>query len=66
MPQIVVENLVKTFRVAERRAGTWGALAGLLRRRHRTVRALAGVSLSIQEGELVGYIGPTARARAPR
>ena len=33
MPQIVVENLVKTFRVAERRAGLWGALVGLVRRR---------------------------------
>ena len=64
MPQIVVEDLVKTFRVAERRAGTWGALAGLFRRRHRTVRALAGVSLSIQEGELVGYIGPNGAGKS--
>jgi hypothetical protein len=28
MPQIMVENLVKTFRVSERAAGLWGCLRG--------------------------------------
>ena len=40
MPQIVVEDLVKTFHVAERAPGLWGALRGVVRRRHREVRAL--------------------------
>ena len=39
MPQIVVEGLVKTFSVAERKAGVWGALRGVVRRRYREVRA---------------------------
>jgi ABC-2 type transport system ATP-binding protein len=39
MQHIVVEDLRKTFRVSERRPGTMGALAGLVRRRTRTVRA---------------------------
>ena len=64
MPHIVVEDLVKTFRVAERRSGLWGAVAGILRRKHRTVRALDGVSFTVEQGELVGYIGPNGAGKS--
>lgn len=64
MPQIVVEKLVKTFRVAERRPGAWGAVKGLVRRQHRTVRALDGISFTMEPGELVGYIGPNGAGKS--
>ena len=64
MPQIVVENLVKTFHVAERQPGLWGAVRGLARRRYRTVRALDGISFSVEQGELVGYIGPNGAGKS--
>ncbi len=64
MPQIVVENLEKRFRIAERRAGLRGALSALVRRRYRDVYALHGVSFAVEPGELVGYIGPNGAGKS--
>jgi len=64
MPQIIVENLLKKFRVAERTPGVWGAMTGLVRRRHRTVTALRGISFSMEEGEMLGYIGPNGAGKS--
>src|SRR5439155_13858028 len=64
MPQIIVENLVKTFRVAVRTPGLWGSFKGVFKRKYRPVRALDTVSFSIGHGELVGYIGPNGAGKS--
>ncbi len=64
MAQIVVRNLVKTFRVAERSSGMVGSIKGLVKRSYRTIHALDSVSFSIDKGELVGYIGPNGAGKS--
>jgi ABC-2 type transport system ATP-binding protein len=64
MPQIVVENLVKTFKVAEREPGLIGAFKGLASRRYKTIRALDGIGFTLEKGELVGYIGPNGAGKS--
>ena len=61
---IQMENISKTFRVARRDAGMGQAVKALFHRQYTEVHALQDVSFTIQDGEMVGYIGPNGAGRS--
>src|SRR5919107_4317352 len=58
MSLIEVEDLRKTFAVAVRRQGRFGAIKTLLAREYQQLSAVDGVSFRVEAGEMIGYIGP--------
>jgi ABC-2 type transport system ATP-binding protein len=64
MSLIEVEHLRKTFAVAVRREGRFGAVRTLLSREYRHVSAVDDVSFSVAAGEMVGYIGPNGAGKS--
>src|SRR4051812_4643137 len=57
MPVITVDNLSKVFRVSQKDAGLAGALKSVVRPRYVDKTAVAGISFTVEPGEMVGYIG---------
>ena len=57
MPMIEVEKLQKHYTVAEKEAGLKGSLKSFFSRKTKTVKAVDGVSFSLEGGEMVGFLG---------
>ena len=64
MPCIRLQDLSKHFRRFDRREGLLGAVQDLFHRRSETVRAVDGISFSVEPGESVGYIGPNGAGKS--
>ncbi|MFN8486094.1 MAG: ATP-binding cassette domain-containing protein [Caldilineaceae bacterium] len=57
-------NLQKHFQVNQRQTGLFGAVRGLVKPAYRLVRAVDGISFTVQPGELVGYLGPNGAGKS--
>ena len=61
--QIHVDKLVKEYRVHERKAGAWAALASVFHREYKAMRAVDELSFDIAAGERVGFLGPNGAGK---
>jgi len=61
---IELSEIRKTFRVAQREQGPLAAARSLFHRQYQEIRALDGLTFSIEKGETVGYIGPNGAGKS--
>jgi ABC-2 type transport system ATP-binding protein len=61
---IEVRDIRKTFRVAKRKKGLAQAALSLFKREYEAVRALDGISFSVDKGEIAGFIGPNGAGKS--
>ena len=64
MAIIKVENLYKEYRQRKGKEGLTGAVKDLFHREYKTVKAVDGISFSIEKGEIIGYIGPNGAGKS--
>ena len=64
MPIIETRELRKVFRSVKRVPGALGALRTLFSRDHVDRVAVEGITMAVDEGELVGYIGPNGAGKS--
>lgn len=63
MPQVIVKNLVKIYKTAEKEPGLTGSIKSLFHRKYKEVKAVNNVSFNVGVGELVGFIGPNGAGK---
>ncbi len=64
MSIIRLDNVVKEFRSPKRHPGLTGAVRTLFTRQYDIKQAVAGISFSLDAGELVGYLGENGAGKS--
>ena len=64
MAIIEVKDLVKTYKIMEKKDGLIGYFKNLIKPKYREFDAIKGINFSIEEGELVGYIGENGAGKS--
>lgn len=64
MQAIRVENLSKTFRVKCKEKGMKGSIQAIFHPQMKEVKAVDGVSFTVDEGEILAFIGPNGAGKS--
>lgn len=64
MAIIEVNNLVKKYKIIEKEEGLKGYFKHLIKPKYREFKAVDEISFTIEEGELVGYIGENGAGKS--
>jgi ABC-2 type transport system ATP-binding protein len=62
-PYISIQNLQKVYTIHEREAGLGAAMRSLVKRKTKEIRAVDGITLSVDPGEIVGFLGPNGAGK---
>jgi ABC-2 type transport system ATP-binding protein len=63
MPTIEIQGLAKSYRVYQKQEGLTAAITGLFRREYRSVEAVKGIDLTVEQGEFVAFLGPNGAGK---
>ncbi|MAE65276.1 MAG: ABC transporter [Phycisphaeraceae bacterium] len=63
MPIIEIEGLKKSYWVYRKQEGLLASVRGLFHRTYREVPAVAGIDLTVEQGEFVAFLGPNGAGK---
>ncbi len=63
MSAIHIAGLTKSYRVYQKPEGLRASLVGLFHRDYRTVEAVRGIDLNVDQGEFVAFLGPNGAGK---
>lgn len=64
MQAIKAENLSKSFRVKRKEKGMRGSIRAILHPQTEEIKAVDGVSFTVEEGEILAFIGPNGAGKS--